>query len=154
MDIQNDYADPELEEGGVWLKLAAGGDIKLARLTSKRFTAALQKAMEPFAMLKAGGNFDTDHEDEIYINVMSEHLILDWGTKENPWMNAGKPFPYNKKNAHYFLARSRDFRNEIIQLASMMDNFIRAKEAQAVKNSRKPSSGTSDTETENADGAG
>lgn len=128
MDVTKTFADPDLEQDGVWVEYRDDSRVKLARIGNKRFQRLFEERTRPLRRKK--GFVDPEKETRALCEVISETVLLDWSGFEG----AGKSLKYSKETAMELLLRHMDFRDEIVELATQEERYRRQEEEDAAKN--------------------
>ena len=131
MDIGTAFANPEAGNKGVWVEYRDGSKIKIARIGSLTFTKAYDGALKPHRRKQRAGTMDTVLETRILCEVVSKTILLDW----EGFTNEGKEYKYSRKRAYDLLWRNIDFRNEIVELATVEETFHKDEQEDSEKNS-------------------
>lgn len=124
--------DQDAEENGKWFRdVRPGISLKLRRATSRKAMEARRRVIQRYRKLAKDGQFSKEIQDQILIHTMAEGVIVDWEGAAFR-MPDNSPLPYSRKNAIYVLSKARGMRDEIVAIATDMDNFrVEAQEAVA-----------------------
>jgi hypothetical protein len=74
---------------------------------------------------------DTVLETRILCEVVSKTILLNW----EGFTNEGKEYKYSRKRAYDLLWGNIDFRNEIVELATVEETFHKDEQEDSAKNS-------------------
>lgn len=132
MDIFDSFAtDATKETEGVWVDISVDASIKVARAGTRSYSRDLQKQLERYELaLASKDDLADDTSDMILVNLVAEHVLLDWkGIKFK-----GEALPYSKDNAKTVL-KLKDFRRLVMKHSEDITNFKNAKEEAVAKNS-------------------
>lgn len=128
-------ATDELE--GRWFSLRYGGRVKLARVGNKKYKELGRKLEERARERNGAEVLDDDEAVGIICEALAGAVLLDWDLEGED----GKPLEYSTEKAAEILREFEDFRVEVIEKASAMENF-RVKRVKAeAKNSAARSNG-------------
>lgn len=142
MDFKKDFADPDLSEDGVWHDYR-GGRILLRRMKSKAFVARLNKLRKPFLRLIQKGRFPVEQDNELTRKAIAEAGILNWEGFED----GGKELPYTPETAIRMMETYPEFEDDVFDMMQTSEAYKNVETEETVKNSRKRSSGSSNTDT-------
>lgn len=130
MDIENAFADPEIEREGVWVDYRDGSRVKVARLGNPLYTRAQDAALKPHRRKQRAGNMESELETKLLCEVIAKTVLVDWeGFTKN-----GKEFKYSEKRAAELLVASIDFRNDVVEFSNTEDIFHREHQQDSEKN--------------------
>ena len=121
MDIDNAFADPEIEREGTWVDYRDGSRIKIARIGNPNFTRSQDAMFKAHRKKQRAGNLESELETSLLCQVIAKTVLLDWEGFEQ----GGKPFKYSQERAANLLNQSIDFRNDVVEYASTEEIFHR-----------------------------
>jgi hypothetical protein len=128
MDIKKTFTDTTLEQEGVWLDYRDGSRVKLARAGNPRFSRQYASVTK-----KLAHNADPEVETRALCGVMGDTIVLGWES----FTDSGEEFPYSPEAAAGLLWDSIDFRNDMVDMSTNMENFRRKVVEEAAKNSKR-----------------
>lgn len=135
----------ELEEDGVWARLRKGdAEVLVARAGNSKHEDLVRRLRKKHGRGFRGDELPPAVEEEIATEAIARTILLDWKGIED---EDGEPIPYSTEEARRLLKLSRDFRLEIVSIATEMEMFRREETAEAEKNSEKSPRGKGRTAT-------
>jgi hypothetical protein len=140
MKIGHFTTDARLEQDGVWVDVAQGLRLKVARLSNPRFLAFSRKISKPHQRQLRLGILDDATIRNLAALAMSRHILLDWEGLED---DRGQPIPYSADKAHELLKTVPDFYRLIEELAADADLFKQQETEELKGNLPAVSSGSS-----------
>jgi hypothetical protein len=131
MNFEQAYStDAEAEVEGRWFPLKYGGRVKLARIGNQKYKEVGRK-LEERARERAGAEILEDDEiDAIVCESLATAILLDWEI----YGEGAKKIPYSVEKAKHYLIDLIDFRAEIIEKSSLMENFRKKSLEKEAKN--------------------
>ena len=114
--------DLDKEKNGVWTEYE-GVEILVARMNNASFLRALNSKAKSTVEGSLQG-MASEKSDALMIEVMSEHILLDW----KPFEYDGIETPYNQDNAISLLTHDPDFRDYLSDYSRNVSNFMQDKE--------------------------
>lgn len=124
MDFKKRYTfDNDAVENGRWFPIGTdGGQIKLARINSKRHKAATAKHQRVNQIAQAAGvEVAKEAIERAFIKTIAEGVVLGWTNMRDD----GVEVPYSPEKAEELLTEYPDFLEDVFGLASNWDNFRR-----------------------------
>tara|TARA_Y100001938_G_scaffold150167_2_gene239913 strand:- start:1973 stop:2419 length:447 start_codon:yes stop_codon:yes gene_type:complete len=138
MDFKKHYAtDSDAEAEGQWIEWSEGTRLKIARLGNPNYNRLLQAKMKPVRHLRDRGTLPDAESSRILCEVIAETIITDWEGVEYE----GKELSYSRENALMLLTELKDFREDVITVATEQSVFRSEEIADSAKNSSRSSSG-------------
>ena len=138
MDFKTHYAtDSNAEAEGQWIEWSEGTRLKIARLGNPNYNRLLQAKMKPVRHLRDRGTLPDAESSRILCEVIAETIITDWEGVEYE----GKELSYSRENALMLLTELKDFREDVITVATEQSVFRSEEIADSAKNSSRSSSG-------------
>jgi len=127
----NDYKiDEAKEEEGVWEDIGENSRVKVARMSSKKYTEELDRILKPHRRSLRRGTLNESIIETAMIRAMSKHILLDW----EGLTIKGQPIEYTPGNCHKVLTEFPEFRDQVTEIATSFDLFKAEEEAEAEKN--------------------
>ncbi len=120
MDFGKTFGDPKLEQEGAWVRYH-DGKLKIARLGNENFQITFDRSMKPYRTRGKEANIGPVEETRILCECIAESVLLGW---EN-MTEDDSPVDYSVEAATRMLVRYQTFRNDVVDLAGMEDNFKR-----------------------------
>lgn len=130
---------PELEEKGVWIKYHQSLELKVRRMGNERMTKAVRRIQK---MKASGGWRDqggglNDLTEEEAIHLLCSHVLIDWrgmyDKDADGKITVVVPFSIDQAKAYMHL--SKDFKTDVLQMATEREQFLRHAEDDDEKNS-------------------
>jgi hypothetical protein len=113
--------DLQAEVEGVWVELAQGVKIKVARWLNDNHIRVLDRLKAPYRdQIRAGIPLEKDIMLSIASDAMSEAILLGWEGFEK---EDGTELPYSKEEAAKALKSLRDFRDDVTSLSEVRAAF-------------------------------
>lgn len=130
---------PELEEKGVWINYHQSLELKIRRMSNDKMSKAIRRIQK---MKSSGGWRDSggglnDLTEEEAIHLLCTHVLIDWRGMFEKDEN-GKctiPVPYTIDQAKAYMNLSKDFKQDVLQMATEREQFLRHAEDDDEKNS-------------------
>lgn len=94
--------------------------VKIARMGNAKFTEMYQKMLAPHKFAQERGTLDEKLHEDIILQVIAHTVIKDWGGWED---DEGNSIKYNPQNALAMLRGLKDFKNEVVAVASRSDLY-------------------------------
>lgn len=94
--------------------------VKIARMGNSKFVEMYQRLLAPHKFAQERGTLDADLHEDIILQVIAHTVIKDWGGWED---DNDKPIPCNPQNALAMLRGLKDFKNEVVAVASRSDLY-------------------------------
>ncbi len=138
MDIDTDFADPEIEREGVWIPYRGDSKVLIARLGNPNWQSKHDRLMKPFVRLARDGKLPTKKQTDILCESYAGTVVLDW----SGFTKAGKVLKFTDDACVKLLKARLDFRNDMSVLASDEENFKREVDEETAKNSATSSNGS------------
>lgn len=125
VNIRKQFAtDKSREIDGVWIEVAEGLELLLARYGNKRFQNALQRYGRKIRNRVRTGNVDVDEMRKITARAMSECVVLDWkNLTETDETGKDVPVEYSSEKAYEYLTTMPDFYDLVVELSSDMEAY-------------------------------
>jgi len=140
LDLKKEFlVDSKKEIEGVWFDdFGEGVRIKLARIGNAEYQKELTRLQRPHRRAIRRGTLSDAISESILNKVVAKTIVLDWeGLAED-----GVEIPYSYENCLRILNTYKDFRDQIVEIASEMDYFRAELDEEAEGNSESSSSGT------------
>ena len=135
-DVKQDIRDRDREKDGAWMEWDEDTRFLVARKTSPRYKAAFSKGYrenERLLSSKTNTKRADDIAEELMLNCMAEHLLLDWvGVTDG-----GKKLPYSVEAAKFIIEEPDDLRTAIDEFSESRANFIAEADARDAENLEK-----------------
>jgi hypothetical protein len=106
MKISDFLRDEEREEGGVWVEIAEGLEIKIAALGSVKFEQHLRRISKRHRVAARRGVLSEETAEDLMKQAMARHVVLDWRNLQD---EDGSDVPYSEAAALEYLRSSRKF---------------------------------------------
>lgn len=123
-DLNQLKTDKDLATNGVEIEAAPGFFIRVARLGSSRYTEAVSRHSRK-TKIQAG-----DDNKDVLVKAVAETVLIGWRGLQDD----GKDVPYSRATAERILTEYPEFLALVLEEASKLDNFRRAKEVEALGN--------------------
>lgn len=137
MDIDKDFADPQIERDGVWIPYRDDSKLLIARLGNSNWQSKHDRLMKPFVRMVRDGKMPTKKQTDLLCESYAGTIVLDW----SGFTKSGKALKFTEEACARLLKERLDFRNDVSILASDEENFKRAVDEESAKNSSKSSNG-------------
>lgn len=142
MDFAEYLTDETLEEEGVWMRLRKGdAEVLVARAGNKKHEDLVRRLRRKYGRgFRPGEDLPPEVEENISIEALAQTILLGWRKIEGPIpgvTDKAGPFAYSVEHARKLLKRSKDFRMEIVQIATTMEAYQQEAEEEGKKSSGK-----------------
>jgi len=133
------------EQGGVWVDIAPGFSMKLARVGNQKYDQYLKQLWRG---KRSTLRHDVDEmavamDQDNVIKAMARHVILDWkGLTESDDDGNEVNVAYSEQKAIELMTRSYKFYRIVLEAGSEAANFAAEEQADSVGNSVPASTGT------------
>jgi hypothetical protein len=136
--------DKKVETEGKWFDWGNGGRARIARIGNPLYKEMLREEMKEYdAWRRSGRTIPEDITNSILIRCMACTIVVDWEGFSGEGLddlglrfNDDKTIPYSPENATILLTEFKDFRDEIANLSTDMENFLVASNEAVTKNSK------------------
>lgn len=139
--------DREIETTGVWLDY---GDfkIKIASTGSEKYKRTMKAVFKPYERQVQTGTMPEELAEEKLTLVFARAIVLDWWCSEwgehTMWDKEGNRLDYNEQNVIKLLTEMPKLQDMIRDEAQRAENFRKREEEDALKNSSRSLSTTSE----------
>lgn len=133
MKLSAFHSDPTKSEQGVWVEVANGFKLRVARMDNIRYKLAMKSLGKPFAaqLRHAATEDDEKTVKKIMIQAMAKTVLLGWEGLED---DEGKTIPYSVEECEKALS-VENFFNLVRELAADQSNFAEKSKDELSKNS-------------------
>lgn len=133
--------DTTSEVAGKWFDFGNGGKVLIARIGNPNYKEMMRAEFKPHdALRRSGREIPEDIRNEVLIRCMAHTIILGWegfsgeGLEDLGLTMDGDKIPYTPDNAEKLLTEFKDFREEIAEIATNMENYLAGSHEAVVKN--------------------
>jgi hypothetical protein len=128
--FSNFKTDKALEENGVWVEYKEDFSMLIARFGNEKCQAFLRKLRKPHLRQLRRGTMDEKIGLEILRKATAKYILLGWKGLDD---DTGIEIPYSEEKALELL-QTRDFFDEVVDIANDMDTFKSEDNEDAEKN--------------------
>lgn len=134
MKLSKFKTDKSMETEGVWVDVADGLRLKVARIGNPAYKTHIRRLGKPHVNMIRHANqaVDLDVMDALTVKAMAANVLLDWEGLED---EDGNPIPYSVKKAEELMTDVPDFRAMVEGFASDAELFRTEEMTDAAGNS-------------------
>lgn len=133
MKISKFATDLDLEEGGVWVDIGDGAQLKIARIGNPRYQKVIRRLRAPYRAQIRNKTIPEDVSDDLVVKAIAECILLDWKGLED---DNGKSIKYSQDRAYELLTGLKDFRLLVAEIAMEGEAFRMAEAEEEGKSSK------------------
>lgn len=131
MDLSEFNVNDTLALEGQWVPISQDAQLRIAKFNNEKYRDFVKKKMKPYRSAMRAGSVDEDLVQEIVIQGMARHVLLDWkGLTEK-----GEALPYSQARAEELLRKMEPFRDLVMSLSQDAQLFQEVETEEAEKNS-------------------
>lgn len=138
MDLSKEFSTNEKAEiEGVWVDLGEESKLLIARAFNDNFVKAWRALPTGLRRRIDKGNVSRKEDLKLFSGLLSDSILLDW----TGLSDEGKVIKYSKENATKMLAKYKEFRNFVWEMAGDIQLFRNEELEEDIKNSKGSSVG-------------
>lgn len=138
MDLNKTFkTDETLENEGKWVEIGEGCSLLIGRLGSDKYNKAFNDLSAPVRTQIRNNTLSESQAESLLVGSLARGVLLGWEGVFIDDVELG----YSEKNAIKILSEYKDFRKQVTDLASDMDQFRFEEIEEAGENLDEPSNG-------------